>query len=121
MREAIRNAKLHFDQIDDWTEHEAWLEEFLMHKNIRPFFVCGQADVRTEQEIVNKFGDTKRCDRVIVRDKDVQVVDFKSAKDSDGGYAAQVKEYKGILKSIYPQRTARGFLMYLDSCEVEEV
>ncbi len=121
IRQAMESARLYFDQIGEWEEYAAWLEGFLHHKDIRRFFDCAKAVVLTEQEIVNRFGDTKRCDRLIVRENEVQVLDFKSARIEEGGYAAQVEEYKDILKDIYPKRTIKGFLVYLDCCEVEEV
>jgi hypothetical protein len=49
------------------------------------------------------------------------VVDYKQSPDTEGKDREQVKEYKGILKQIYPERAVSGFLIYLDSLEAVEV
>ena len=52
---------------------------------------------------------------------EVWIIDYKSARDSQGRDRAQVEEYKEILKGIYSKKTIKGFLIYLDCLEVEEV
>jgi ATP-dependent exoDNAse (exonuclease V) beta subunit len=74
-----------------------------------------------EQEIVNASGHTKRCDRLIVYEEEVWVVDFKSTKDAEGRDHKQISEYKEILRDIYPKRDIKGFLIFLDQLEAEEI
>ena len=85
------------------------------------FFYCGDAEVFTEKEIVNSFGHTKRCDRLIITDDEVWIVDFKSTKDVEGHDRKQIQEYEVILQDIHPKKTIKGFLIYLDHFEVEEI
>lgn len=118
---AMEEAKLQFPHLEDWGEYEAWLIKFLEHENMQRFFDCEGAEVFTEKEIINKVGHTKRCDRLIVTENEVWVVDYKSAKSDEGGYREQVEEYKEILRGIYPKRKIQGFLIYMDCCEIEEV
>ena len=44
------------------------------------FYLSSDVKVLCEQEVVNRFGDTRRLDRVIVGNKDVTVVDFKTSR-----------------------------------------
>ncbi len=118
---ALAQAKLHFTQAGDWKGYETQLDELLAHQDIKKFFYCDAAEVYTEKEIINAFGHTKRADRLIVFESEAWIVDFKSAKDPKGQYEAQVEEYKDILQGIYSHREIKGFLIYLDCFQVEEV
>ncbi len=120
-RQALGQAKFHFTQIKDWSGYETQLHTFLRSKNVQRFFDCEDAQVFTEKEIINRLGHVKRCDRLVVREREAWIIDFKSTKDTQGRYAEQVQEYKEIMRDIYPTRTVKGFLMYLDNFEVEEV
>ena len=118
---ALAEAKLRFTQAHDWDEYETRLNELLAHQDMQRFFYCGDSQVFTEKEMINTSGHTKRCDRLIVLKSEVWIVDFKSAKDPKGQYGPQVREYKDILQGIYPNREIKGFLVYLNVLEIEEV
>ena len=66
-------------------------------------------------------GDTKRIDRIIVKEKEVWIVDYKSSRESNEKYLTQIKEYIDIIKKVYPQKYVKGFLLYLDETKFEEV
>ena len=118
---ALARAKFHFARVHDWDEYQTRLDELLAHQDMERFFFCGDAQVYMEREMVNTLGHTKRCDRLIVFEDEVWIVDFKSVKDPKSQYEAQVGEYKDILQSIYPHRKIKGFLIYLDCFTAEEV
>ena len=117
---ALEQAKFHFARAGGWDEYRTWLEELLAHQDMKRFFYCDDAEVWTEREMVNAAGHTKRSDRLIVFENEIWIVDFKSAKDPNAPYQAQVGEYKDILQGIYPQHTVKGFLIYLDCFEAED-
>jgi exodeoxyribonuclease V beta subunit len=87
----------------------------------KPFFYCGKARVLTEKEIVNTQGHLKRLDRLIIGEKEIRIVDFKSSREGEDQYAEQVRDYMNIVATMYPGKTVKGWLVYLDSWEVEEV
>jgi len=70
---------------------------------------------------VDSGGHTKRIDRIIVRSGEVLIVDYKSSKDDAFNYEQQVREYMSIAGQLYPSKTIRGFLLYLDSHNAEEI
>jgi len=94
------------------------LEKGLKKKNIKPFFSCPDDEVFTEKDIVTKKGHAKRLDRLILKKDEAWIVDYKSTRSQD---EQQVKEYKHLVKELYPNLRVRGFLMYLDTWKVEEV
>ncbi|MBN1869164.1 MAG: UvrD-helicase domain-containing protein, partial [Candidatus Omnitrophica bacterium] len=118
---ALADAKRHFTQMDDWDEYKAQINALLSYDNLRKFFDCGQAEVFTEKEMVDMFGHTKRCDRLIVFKDEVWVVDYKSTEEPLDRYEDQVREYKDVIQHIYPRRTVKGFLIYLDGLNIKEV
>lgn len=118
---AFQETELRFPQAGDLAACKTRLNELLDHQGLRRFFYCGGADVFTEREIVNAAGYTRRCDRLIIRGDEVRIVDFKSARDAEGRDRGQIMEYKEILQDIYPGRRIKGFLIYLDCLEVEEI
>ena len=71
--------------------------------------------------MVNRFGDGKRIDRLVVREKEIWIVDYKSSQEAKPDHEKQINEYVQIIKDIYPKREVKGFLVYLDSMIKEEI
>ncbi|MCX5781162.1 MAG: UvrD-helicase domain-containing protein [Elusimicrobia bacterium] len=71
--------------------------------------------VYQEKEIVDKAGQTKIIDRLIVSDKEIMVVDYKSTEENKDAHIEQVKEYCSIVSEIYPGKQVKGFIIYFDS------
>lgn len=117
---ALQETALAFPQLEDITAVKERLAELISRPDLKRFFYCEGA-VFNEKEMVNAFGHTKRCDRLIVRKDQVWIVDFKSTRDVEGRDRGQVEEYQMMLRDIYPDRAIKGFLIYLDSLETEDV
>lgn len=90
-------------------------------KKFLPFFRVEDGAVFKEKEIVDSSGNTKRIDRLIVMPKEAWIIDFKSSKDESEGHRKQVLEYIGIVRELYPSHNVKGFLIYLDTPDIEEV
>ncbi len=121
LQELKAQADLQFSETDIIDPVMDRIKNFLQDSRVKPFFDLAEGQVFCEQEIVNSYGHTKRPDRIIVGAKDVLVIDFKWSLDQQGRNQAQVLEYMKILAELYPQRTIKGFLVYLDSFDVEAV
>jgi len=91
--------------------------------DLSPFFFVSDGVVLTEKEVMTANGDTKRVDRLIVKNKEVIILDYKSSRGEDlrDGYIEQIHEYKAIFSEIYPGKKVKGVLLYLDDLSVEEV
>ena len=78
----------------------------------------GEGEVKTEVVVLPEDGEIKRMDRVVLKDKNARVIDFKSgtraSKDS-----RQVKEYTGLLNRM--GYDASGHLLYLKTGEVVDL
>lgn len=118
---AVGAARCQYPDVEDWPFFKDRLNKLIGAEALKPYFYCDQAQVFTEREIVDVHGRTKRCDRLIVFGSEVWIVDFKSTKDVEDRDRQQIQEYKEILKGIYPKKMIKGFLIYLDRLEAEEI
>ncbi len=82
-------------------------------------------EVKTEVEMVNRRGELYRTDRLLIEPEVISIIDFKTGQFSDEaikkGHAEQLKNYKAMLEEIYPGKKVSGWLLYIDSGELEEV
>jgi ATP-dependent helicase/nuclease subunit A len=78
--------------------------------------------VHTEREILDAQGAARRVDRLIIDTDSILVVDFKTGgDDAHAMYERQVREYCALLAPLFPGRTLRGAVAYVDRCETREV
>ena len=93
----------------------------LDHTDLKEFFYVKSGEVQTEVEVITEFGDTRRIDRLIVKDKEAVIIDYKSSPAEDDRYEKQVQEYMQILASIYSDKEIKGYLIFLDTFEVKQI
>ena len=76
--------------------------------------------VIAEQDILIPGGSLKRPDRVMLKDGQVIVVDYKFGKQQSASHRSQVRKYTDMLKQMnYPE--VKGFIWYVNLEEVIEV
>ncbi|MBN1938518.1 MAG: UvrD-helicase domain-containing protein [Candidatus Aminicenantes bacterium] len=89
----------------------AWFEARPGRRIAREFDVCDAA------------GDVHRMDRVVLDPESVLVIDFKTGRRPQflEEYREQIRGYRRLLSDVFPGRTVRGFLAFLDQDRIEEV
>jgi len=95
-------------------------KNIIKNKNTKKFFEEG-LNVFTEKEIVSINGRVIRLDRLIIKDDEVWIVDFKSSEEDSFDHIEQIKNYKLAISLIFPHKKVRGYLVYFDSQKVEEI
>ncbi len=86
------------------------LNEFIHHPQIKPFFESGQT-VRTEAEYMDNKGELVRMDRIIFKENETILIDFKTGKPEKPD-VEQILNYRFILETLqYP--SVRPILIYL--------
>ncbi|MBI4428110.1 MAG: UvrD-helicase domain-containing protein, partial [Ignavibacteriales bacterium] len=92
------------------------LKTFLAESGVNAYFQKkAKTAILTEQEFVNKNGDLFRCDRVVIEDGNLTVIDFKTGDDEkEPEYKIQVKNYMEILQEVYSKKNVRGCIAYVD-------
>jgi ATP-dependent exoDNAse (exonuclease V) beta subunit len=121
IKRAILKTKAKFPFIGNFDEYEATVEKLIEDKNCKQFFFVEDGDVYQEKEIIDSSGSTRRIDRLIVTGNDVRIIDFKGSREGEALHREQVKEYLKLIKEIYPEKSVKGFLVYLDTISVEEI
>ncbi len=121
IQQAQKEAVRRFPVLGDLKIYETLIRRILTKKDLRPFFFVTDGEVFQEKEIVDSHGQTKRLDRLIVREKEVWIVDYKNHRTSSGVYHDQVRDYMAVVREIYPERKVRGFLLYIADLGLEEV
>lgn len=84
--------------------HDLWTND-----EIKDWF-SSDYEVKTEVVVLSKGGETKRMDRVIIKEKNAKVIDFKNGKPKAGD-ETQVREYMDLLKEMGYK--TQGYLLYL--------
>jgi ATP-dependent exoDNAse (exonuclease V) beta subunit len=121
LQQGLSRARDLFPEISDFSAHEAMVRRVLAAEELKQFFYLAGAEVFQEKEVVDRLGITKRIDRLIIREKEAWVVDYKTRQEPQLDYRQQVEEYKAIIKELCPKHVVKGFLIYLDELKVEEV
>ncbi len=119
IQESIENVRAQYPQFTE--EHGKDFAGILGDAGLKSFFFIPKAQVFLEREIVNRRGDTKRIDRMIIKGDEIWVIDYKSSQEGRDSFLKQVREYCFIIREINPQKSVRGFLIYLDDGSFEEV
>ena len=104
--------------IKDLSKHEEKIRELLGKEEFKSIFFIEEADVFCEKEVVNKFGNLKVIDRLIVGSKKIIIVDYKLSEQNKKEHECQVLEYIEIIKDIYPKHEVEGIIIYLGELKI---
>lgn len=89
------------------------LDELLSHPDILPFFDTDW-EVKTEQEILQSSGVTYIPDRLLVKNKEVQIIDYKTGSASQiDKHKEQIENYSKLLKMMGFEKISK-FLVYTE-------
>jgi ATP-dependent exoDNAse (exonuclease V) beta subunit len=113
-------AQSRFAKFEDFPGLETEIKTLLNDPRFKELFFCEASRVFTEKEVVNHFGDTKRIDRLILKDDEAVIIDFKSGTEEEG-QVEQIKEYIELIRAIYPGKSVRGCLLYVDELLIKGV
>jgi len=90
------------------------IRSFINRTDVRPFFyLTDDAQVFCEKEFVNKYGDTKRIDRLIVLKNEIWIVDFKLTTGAEAEHQKQMEGYIELVRQFYPKHKISGHILYL--------
>jgi len=96
------------------------IENIFKKEEIKEWFSPGIKAWR-EKEIISTAGDLYRLDRVVFKDKEIHIIDFKSGEEPSSGWKKQLKSYKEVLKEYFPDKTIKTHIVNLNSGEVLDI
>jgi hypothetical protein len=94
------------------------IRSMLSSDKVREWF-DGSFAVKTEATIILPSGAARRPDRVMIKDKSVIVVDYKSGEPSDR-HRRQAAGYRELLKQM-GYESVKSWLWYVEKDIIEEV
>jgi len=96
------------------------IEEIFKKEETREWF---SPEVRAwrEKEIISTEGISYRLDRVVFRNEEVHIIDFKSGEEPSSTWKKQLKSYKEVLAEYFPDKTINTYIVNLNSREVIEI
>jgi ATP-dependent exoDNAse (exonuclease V) beta subunit len=94
--------------------------------NSEPLKQYFQPDEKTrvycEIEVIDRDGETKRIDRMLVNEDSVTILDFKTGSTENFSRdRKQVTEYCESIKGIYPEKRIKGIIVYIEPLKIVEV
>ena len=105
-------------------EDISWLERsvnnLLSNKDISCFFDKANK-VFNEKEFVDKFGNTIRIDKLVVRNNCIDIIDFKSSIYDKEYIQKQIRNYYYVLSEIYKDKKINLFVVDIEKNEVFEI
>ncbi len=120
IKKAIQEVSYEHSGID-CAYYQKKIADIINHGKLNHIFYIPDGGVDCEKEVVNRFGDTKRIDRVIIKEKEVWVIDYKSSSQDKDKHKRQLNEYVEIMSEFYPDKKIKGFLLYFDEMKLQEL
>jgi len=117
--QALEQAAYQYPRLEQGVFDREEFEGLLRSEQLNEFFYLDKGEVFTEKEFVSASGQSRRIDRLIVKDDEAWVIDYKSSRDDETSHHQQVYEYMDIVSQVYPGRKVKGFLIYLDGRKTE--
>ncbi len=95
------------------------LREKLANPEVAPWFDNSWDSILTEQTLMLPNGVEKRPDRMLVKGKEITVIDYKFTKEHEDSHIKQVREYMHILSQM--GYTTKGYIWYVDLNDIVSV
>ncbi|MFH2137260.1 MAG: UvrD-helicase domain-containing protein [Candidatus Omnitrophota bacterium] len=107
--------------IKDHKGYTETIKKLITKESLKEFFYLDQAIVFCEREIISRNGITQRLDRLIIKENQALVIDYKSSPEAKEDNIKQVQGYMKSVSEIYPDKKVTGVLIYMDSMTKEEI
>jgi len=91
-----------------------------LENNVVKSWYDGSGQVLNEIDILFDNGNSKRPDRIIIKDQKVTVVDYKFGKKEEPKYHKQVRSYMDLIKKI-GYKDVEGYIWYVELDKIDGV
>ncbi len=91
--------------------------EIINRPTVKSWFEVSENQVITEKAILSELGDIRIPDRIVLRENNIQVIDFKFGEERPE-HEAQIREYMELISKIYSQNiTGKVYYAQYDICK----
>jgi ATP-dependent exoDNAse (exonuclease V) beta subunit len=128
-REFIKNSSSYAQRIKDACylfnypdseEITQCLLDFFNDTRMQKFF-NPEYEAFNEKEVVDRYGNLKRIDRLVMAKDKIWIIDYKTGEGYQQEHQRQVREYAQLINELYPDRLPECWLIYVDTQEVHLV
>ncbi len=96
------------------------IENIFKKEEIKELFSANVAAWR-EKEIISHTGDLYRMDRVVFKDEEINLIDFKSGEEPVSGWKKQLESYKELIDEYFPKKNIKMYIVNLNRAEVIDI
>jgi len=96
------------------------IENIFKKEEIKEWF-SPEVEVWREKEIISNKGDLYRLDRVVFKNNEIHIIDFKSGEEPLSKWKKQLKSYKEVMSSYFLDKTIKTYIVNLNSSEVIDI
>ncbi|MEW6088747.1 MAG: UvrD-helicase domain-containing protein [bacterium] len=121
VEKGISKAQVLFPDVSAFSEFKSIINKLLDKPELKKFFYVSDGKVYLEKNVVDYFGNTKRIDRLVIKENEVWIVEYKTTGESTADYKEQVKNYMDLIKELFPSKTIKGFVIFLEEAKAEEI
>ena len=86
-------------------------------EEILNLFAHDENNIYNEKEIVDTAGKTFRIDKLIVRNDEVIIVDFKSSNSGKEKNEEQLRRYVSLVSEIYPNKKISAYIADIENAK----
>ena len=74
-----------------------------------------------EKEIVDRDGNLHRPDRVIIKENEVALIDYKTGKEPISRYKKQMNAYRRVLEDYFPDKDVSAYIVQIEAGKVVKI
>ncbi|MEO0293004.1 MAG: UvrD-helicase domain-containing protein [candidate division WOR-3 bacterium] len=101
-------------------ELKSIIKNLFEKEEIKKWFLPG-LKVWREKEVISQEGELYRLDRVIVKEKEVDIIDFKTGEEETyPEWEKQLNKYKRALFNFFPGKELKTYIININSKEILE-
>jgi ATP-dependent helicase/nuclease subunit A len=94
------------------------ISDLIQHHDINGFFEIG-LNIKNEAEIILQNGETIRPDRIILKDEQIIVIDYKTGRETEN-HKLQLEKYAEALLDM-GYKNVEKYLIYTEEMKVEKL
>ncbi|MCA6084658.1 UvrD-helicase domain-containing protein [Candidatus Endomicrobiellum agilis] len=110
----ITKRKFFFEDVEFCREK---LSKMFVSEEILNLFAYGENNIYNEKEVVDTAGKTFRIDKLIVRNDEVIIVDFKSSNSGKEKNEEQLRRYVSLVSEIYPNKKISAYIADIENAK----
>jgi ATP-dependent helicase/nuclease subunit A len=96
------------------------IENLFKKEEIKEWF-SPEVESWREKEIISNKGDLYRLDRVVFKENEIHLIDFKSGEEPVSGWKKQLESYKEVIRLYFPEKNIKTYIVNLNFAEVIDI